>query len=193
MKHLIIFSIVLVVFSCKSDTNSSYKKAIDLYLRDSLRKSNILIDSITISKFDTVTEKSITSFIIGENTRIANYYTDRATINLDLAKLRLKQAKLYGILGSSTLLDISKDDIKDELENAKMYNDSSQMYFRIRDSLIKIINQKDSILPLYIVVYPIVYGTKDKVINFQDSTPVFFKNGKIIDDLKIKYDFISDN
>jgi hypothetical protein len=88
------------------------------------------------------------------------------------------------------LVDMTKDEIKEYLAETKLAEDKASMYKMFSDSLQKGLNKKDSVKPVYILAYPAIYGVKNKVINFHDSTPVYFKDRQIVQDLNIKYDYI---
>jgi hypothetical protein len=190
MRYLILFLSILLALSCKTDPNSAYTNTIRYYLTDSLKKDGIVIDSIRITELDTITERSIERYILNQNMHLASIYLENSSNSNKLVKIKMTQLKLSGIIGNSMLVDMTKDEIKEYLAEAKLAEDTASMYIKFSDSLQKGLNKKDSVKPVYILAFPIIYGVKNWVIDYQDSTPVYFKDGKIVQDLNIKYDYI---
>lgn len=190
MKYIIFFITTSLAFSCKTDPNSAYTDTLRYYLTDSLKKDGIVIDSIKITNLDTITEKSIEHYILNQNMYLANLYLQKSRNSNELVKIKMTELKLFSKLGNNSLADMTKEEINEYLAKAKLAEDTASMYIKYSDSLQKGLNKKDSVKPVYILAYPAVYGVKNKVINYQDSTPVYFKDGKIVQDLNIKYDYI---
>lgn len=190
MKYLAVVFFGLMCLACQNNSDSAYENAIRIYLTDSLKKLNITIDSIVISRVDTITDKIIGQYIVGQNINMVEYYNSLTRLSLSLAKTKGDQYRIYQSLGSSTLTEMAKRELDENLELVKLYRDSAKMYNHFADSALKFLDKRDSIKPVYMQVHPFIYGSQNKVINFIDSTPIFFANNKIVTNLIIKYDFI---
>jgi len=190
MKYIAILFFFLMCQACHNNTDSIYENAIRIYLTDSLKKLNITIDSIVINRVDTITDKIIGQYIIRQNINMVEYYNDLTRLSLSLAKTKGDQYRIYQSLSHFTLTEMAKRELNENLDLVNRYRDSAQLYSHFADSALKNIQKRDSIKPIYMQVHPLIYGSQNKVINYLDSTPIFFANNKIVTNLTIKYDFI---
>jgi len=149
-----VFTLILacaIMLSCKSKQDKLKELALPI-VRETVISDSLVyeIDSITVFKVDTLTDKKYQLRLLSTLFRkhdfylsMVDSYNQTAKLYQSSARTMQSQAQLYGYLGSRTLVEHelrqAKEKLEDsnaELDNAKKYTDSAQIVF----NRIKVIN-----------------------------------------------------
>lgn len=133
-----------IILSCKSKQEKLRELALPIVKETVISDSLVYeIDSITIFKVDTLTDKKYQLRLLSKLFRTHDFYLNMVDSYNQTAKLyqssarsMQNQAQLYGYLGSRTLVEHELSRAKEKLEysntelaNAKRYTDSAQIVF----------------------------------------------------------------
>lgn len=133
MKHSLLF--ILLFFSC-TNTEQEVKGAIEQHIRDYAFRQNAKLETLEISALE-ITDAGDnyldTMRILAALGRLG-HYKEMMVLTADLAKAKAQQARLMAGI-SSELYHSYKDDAEEQIERARLYADSMQM-FVVEDSII---------------------------------------------------------
>ncbi len=169
---IFIFTIPIILFSCKSEQEKNLykmKEAVIKNLNDKAFKHNETLDILKYSneEYNIKDENYLDTLRLLYNFDKINYFRKMMALQIELMKNITQQAALYRDLfgAKDNLTKIKIEDFKEEQTKFKHYRDSVH-YYTEQDSLIKQrINGRKNIKPIYHYKAYIKFTTKDNNSN----------------------------
>lgn len=134
MKNSILTFILILSISCQESKESNLKEfeiSFRKVMEDRAFKENAKIDiqEIRAISYDTIDENTIDTFRLLKINDEISYFNDLVDKILAVAKSDARLARLSGSIDrDGTLTSIYKEDLKDGLKKAEMYQDSIKVY-----------------------------------------------------------------
>lgn len=142
---------ILILYSCKSQYDKETEilsEDLKVFFKNNISDSTAKIDSFKIIKIDTLTHLNI---LLEQSNILSNSLDNLITLyklNTLTLSNSVSELKLYGMLGSRSLIEIKKDEIKETEEKGKAIKFEIDTVQTISRNLLLQIQEADSIKPI---------------------------------------------
>jgi hypothetical protein len=165
------------------------KESAEGRIRDYAFKENMTLSLLEMKAidYDTISENHLDTLRILKCTEKMDNFKKLFDSNMELVRINMEQAKLSGMIGSKTLLNMEKEEAQKYLKEAEKCRDSI-LYYHILDSLtrIKITNRKEqrNFYKTRIFIKATLEKGKDKNNILDTVFYIFDQNLNIINNIK---------
>jgi hypothetical protein len=191
MKHFLILIIyIALIVSCKKEDPITANAT--LFIKNNL-PVGVSLDSITIIRKDTVTDKLIKKLTVADLYKISTEEVEVARAQLKTVGVLMERAKLYQRINMGYL--INKEEIKDKYAESNRHIARVDSLRKHADSLYSDIqaNKFDSITPIrYEVVYRLKFRKNDTSIKYLKACIWYNPKKEIISESNDFKDYLKD-
>lgn len=187
MRILLALSILFLI-SCKSKKEAETTRItndLKTYFTSLLRDTATTIDSFYLVKIDTLTEqdrlRSQSEVLWGDYDKAFRLYKN----NVDNMGQKVRDMKLYAAIGSSSLVNINKDEVKELAEKNEVIKSEIDTISKIATEIDNRIEKADSVKPVgYLAKCFYQVRLKDKSVE-RDTAYITLNENKDIVDRKV--------